>query len=174
MQHSAWWPTVIVLVIACITDLRERRIPNWLVVPFLVAGPLRAVLFYGWTGLIDSLEGFALAALITGVLWWMRGLGMGDVKLCAALGAWIGPSQMMLALVLTALAGGILAVCWALYNGALRRALRGAWGLVLTLLRKGTDAKEDYSLRRPGSLKMPYAPAIAVGTLISFFSLPGF
>ena len=38
MHSFAWWPTVIVLAVATFTDLRNRRIPNWLVVPFLVAG----------------------------------------------------------------------------------------------------------------------------------------
>ena len=46
MMHSfAWWPTVIVLAVATFTDLRSRRIPNWLVLPFLCGwgGGLRLV-----------------------------------------------------------------------------------------------------------------------------------
>ena len=41
MHSIAWWPTLIVLAIATFTDLRSRRIPNWLVLPFLVAGIVR-------------------------------------------------------------------------------------------------------------------------------------
>ena len=41
MHSFAWWPTLIVLAVATFTDLRSRRIPNWLVVPFLVAGIVR-------------------------------------------------------------------------------------------------------------------------------------
>ena len=44
---------------------------------------------------------------------------MGDVKLCAAIGAWIGPSQMLMALVMTGIAGGIMALCWAVAGGFL-------------------------------------------------------
>ena len=38
MHSFAWWPTLIVLSVATFTDLRNRRIPNWLVIPFLVVG----------------------------------------------------------------------------------------------------------------------------------------
>ena len=59
MQHGlAWWPTLIVLAVATVTDLRSRRIPNWLVFPFLLAGivisPLRARLGRHWPGLLAA------------------------------------------------------------------------------------------------------------------------
>ena len=38
MHSIAWWPTLIVLAVATFTDLRSRRIPNWLVLPFMLAG----------------------------------------------------------------------------------------------------------------------------------------
>src|ERR1700735_4575122 len=38
MHSIAWWPTLAVLAVATYTDLRSRRIPNWLVLPFMVAG----------------------------------------------------------------------------------------------------------------------------------------
>ena len=47
----------------------------------------------------------------------MGGMGAGDVKLCAAIGAWIGPGQLLIALVLTGLAGGVMAA----HLGGLRR-----------------------------------------------------
>ncbi len=41
MHSIAWWPTLIVLAVATFTDLRSRRIPNWLVLPFMAGGNLR-------------------------------------------------------------------------------------------------------------------------------------
>jgi len=38
MHWFAWWPTLIVLAVATFMDLRSRRIPNWLVLPFLLVG----------------------------------------------------------------------------------------------------------------------------------------
>ena len=109
MHSIAWWPTLIVLAIATFTDLRNRRIPNWLVLPFLVAGICVAGRLHGWSGIGHSLSGVAVGALLFGVLYWLGGMGMGDLKLCAAIGAWIGPSQLLFALVITSMVGGIMA-----------------------------------------------------------------
>lgn len=46
MHSFAWWPTLIVLAVATFTDLRSRRIPNWLVLPFMLAG----VVASAWIG----------------------------------------------------------------------------------------------------------------------------
>src|ERR1700733_12302908 len=130
MHSIAWWPTVVVLAVATLTDLRSRRIPNWLVLPFLVAGVGISTWLHGWSGLEQSLSGLALGALLFGVLCWMGGMGMGDVKLCAAIGAWIGPSQLLTALVITGIAGGIMALCWAVAGGFVGEMFTGAGDLV--------------------------------------------
>jgi len=150
MHSFAWWPTLIVLAVATFTDLRNRRIPNWLVVPFLVVGLVASTWLHGWHGLGHSLAGLGLGLLIYGFLFWMGGMGAGDVKLAAAIGAWIGPNQLFIALVVTAMAGGIMVLLWALFGGFLKDMFKGA----------GDRLKR----------KMPYAPAIAIGTLISFFA----
>ena len=111
MHSIAWWPTLIVLAIATFTDLRSRRIPNWLVLPFMLAGICLSAWFDGWHGIGQSLAGRAVGALLFGILWFLGGMGMGDLKLCAAIGAWIGPTQLLFALVITSIAGGIMALC---------------------------------------------------------------
>ncbi len=88
MHLIAWWPTLIVLVVATFTDLRSRRIPNWLVFPFMIAGMVVSGGLHGWSGIAHSLAGWALGGLLFGILSLMGGMGMGDVKLCAAIGAW--------------------------------------------------------------------------------------
>lgn len=150
MHSFAWWPTLAVLGVATFTDLRSRRIPNWLVLPFLVIGLTVSAWLKGWHGLGQSLEGAAIGLFIYGLLFWKGGMGAGDVKLSTAIGAWIGPHQMIFAIVLTAMAGGIMVLGWALWKGFFKDLLTGAGN----------------HLRR----KVPYAPAIAVGTLISFFA----
>jgi len=110
MHSFAWWPTIAVLAVATFTDLRSRRIPNWLVLPFMAAGLVVPALLAGWHGLGQSLEGFGLGALIYGFLAVIGGMGMGDVKLVAAIGAWVGPKQLLFAILITAMAGGLMAV----------------------------------------------------------------
>jgi prepilin peptidase CpaA len=100
----------------------------------------------------------------------MGGMGMGDVKLCAAIGAWVGPWQLMIALVVTALAGGVMAIGWALYRGFLGELLAGSGDLVMGIKKSGLRPQAGLTLANPRARKMPYAPAIAIGTLVSFFA----
>jgi prepilin peptidase CpaA len=160
----AWWPVLAVVLVATATDLRSRRIPNWLVLPFLVAGIGVNCWQHGWQGAAHSLEGLGLGLLLFGILFFFGGMGAGDVKLAAAIGAWIGPQQLLLALVLTAIAGGLMAVGWAVAGGFLGELLDSAAAIGA---RPGSALAENAPRkRRP----MPYAPAIAIGTVISFFA----
>jgi prepilin peptidase CpaA len=170
MNSIAWWPTLAVLIVVTFTDLRSRRIPNWIVLPFLVAGLAVSGWVHGWTGFVHSLAGLAIGGLLFGILWLMGGMGMGDVKLAAAIGAWIGPSQLLLALVLTGIAGGIMALCWAAWSGFLGELFQGTGDLLFGLKKRGLRPHPELVLNNPLTRKMPYAPAIAIGTLASFFS----
>lgn len=170
MHTIAWWPTLLTVAVATVTDIRSRRIPNWLVVPFLLAGICISAWLYGWHGLGQSFAGIGLGAAIFGVLSFLGGMGMGDVKLCAAIGAWIGPLQLAVALILIALAGGIMAICWAVSAGFLGTMLRGTGSLVFGFMRRGLRPNPEFVLANPQSRKMPYAPAIAIGTLLSFLA----
>jgi prepilin peptidase CpaA len=170
MNTIAWWPVCAVLSIAIFTDLRSRRIPNWLVLPFLLAGIAVSGWMHGWQGIAQSLEGLTLGTLAFGVLAFTGGMGMGDVKLCAAIGAWVGPWQLLIALVVTGLAGGVMAIGWAIYGGFLSELFKGSGDLILGLSKRGVSARPDLVLTNPKARKMPYAPAIAIGTLVSFFA----
>jgi prepilin peptidase CpaA len=105
MHSSAWWAIFALLAIATVVDNHSRRIPNWLVLPFLAAGVIVNTARYGGRGLAQSMGGIALAAAVTGVLCWLRGMGKGDLELCAAVGVWIDPGQLGIAPVATGLAG---------------------------------------------------------------------
>jgi prepilin peptidase CpaA len=170
MHSIAWWPTVAVLTVATITDLRSRRIPNWLVFPFMLSGIAISGWVHGWHGIEQSFAGLGLGALAFGILCLMGGMGMGDVKLCAAIGAWIGPSQLVIALLVTAMAGGVMALCWAIAGGFLGEVFRNIKDLVFGWKQRGLRPHPELVLENPLARKMPYAPAIAIGTLISFFS----
>jgi prepilin peptidase CpaA len=161
MNPIAVWPTIALVVAATVSDLRSRRIPNVLVLPFLVLGLLAAAIAHGWSGLGQSLLGVLLAVAILGLFCFLGGMGMGDLKLCAAVGAWIGPSQLLIALVMTSLIGGVMALGWAVTGGFLKETLRSTAGLVL-------GKQKGLNLANPSARKMPYAPAIALGTILSF------
>lgn len=170
MNSVAWWPTLIVLAFVTWTDLRSRRVPNIVVLPYLLAGFAASIWLHGTHGLTSSLAGLVVGGAFFGILAFMGGMGMGDVKLCAAIGVWIGPSQMLLALVLTGFAGAVIAICWATKGGFVGEMFNGAGNLLFDWKGRGFRPHPQLVLKNPQSRKMPYVPAIAVGTLISFFS----
>ena len=169
MRSIAWWPTLLVLAVAMFTDLRSRRIPNWLVLPFLLAGLAVSTLLYGGRGLLSGVEGALLAAALLGVFCFLGGMGAGDLKLCAAIGAWIWPEQLAAALILTAIAGGLIAVARAAAGGFLKESLAGTGRLLFG----GKGSKSPLTLGSPLARTIPYAPAIAIGTILSFFGARG-
>lgn len=153
----------VVLPVAAVWDIFTRRIPNWLVVPCL----LLAFIQSGVEGRIaSSFSGFALAAGISGVFFMLGGMGMGDVKLLAAIGAWTGPEQTGLALTFTAFTGGVMALLWAAAHGYLRTGIDRAGDVLLNAF----GAHRDIRLANPSRLSIPYAPAIAIGTWLSFLA----
>jgi len=170
MDYVAFLPTASVVTVATVSDLWNRRIPNWLVLPFLGSGLLVSGILHGWGGLGRSLLGVLVAGAVMGVFCYLGGMGMGDLKLCAAVGAWIGPSQLAIALVFTGLVGGVMALCWALAGGFLGQTLSGAGDLLVGFRKRGLRAHETLVLDNPLTRKMPYAPAIAVGVICSFLS----
>jgi prepilin peptidase CpaA len=170
MQTIAWWPTVLVMMVAALTDIRSQRIPNWLVFPFLLAGFVVSTVVDGWGGLTRSMLGVLIAVTLMGLLYVLGGMGMGDVKLCAGVGAWVGPHQLWFALAFMGLAGGLMAFGWAICGGFLRDSLAGAGDLIFGFGKRGLRPHPALVLSNPAARRMPYAPAIAVGALLSFFA----
>lgn len=168
MHSIAWWPTVAVLAVAVFTDLRSGRIPNWLVLPFLVIGVAVSGWQHGWSGVGHSLGGICLGTVLFGFFYVLGGMGMGDVKLCAAIGAWIWSLQLLTALVFTGFVGGVMAVAWAIRGKFVGELFKGSGDLLFG--GRGKNQENKLTLSNPLARKMPYAPAIAIGTLISFFS----
>lgn len=170
MHSVAWWPTLIAVTIATVCDIRSRRIPNWLVLPYLTAGLAAAIVTGGSDGLWRGFMGMSLAGLLMGTLYWLGGTGMGDVKLCAAIGVWIGPQQLGIALVAMGVIGGAMALLWAARGGFLRESLDGAGDLIAGAGKRGWRPHPTLVLTNPRARTMPYAPAIAIGTLFSFLA----
>ena len=78
----------------------------------------------------------------------LRGLGGGDVKLLAALGAWVGPTDVIWVALYTGVAGGLLALATALANGYLRTALTNVGRLLAHWRMVGVTALPELTLER--------------------------
>jgi len=156
---------VAISLIAGFTDLRSRRIPNWLTVPGLVIGVVANTVFGGWSGLRTSLLGavIGLALLLPFVL--LRSLGAGDWKLAIALGGFTGPGLLMDLLIGSVFVAGLMAVALVVYKGRVRQTLRNIGHILISLVTfrlPGTHV----SLDNPESLKVPYGVALALTVVL--------
>ena len=115
--------TVFVIAVACVFDLRTRRIPNLLTFGGAALAVLTAGAAHGLAGLAHALEGWLAGLVIFLPLFALGGLGGGDVKLLACMGAWLGPAQALWTALYAALAGGIAAIAVALATGYMRTAV---------------------------------------------------
>src|ERR1700684_2543241 len=71
-------------------DIPYRRIPNSFTASGVLLGLAMNTFLYGWAGLWASLEGLAMGFGAYFILYSMRAMGAGDVKLMAAIGALVG------------------------------------------------------------------------------------
>jgi prepilin peptidase CpaA len=122
---------------ATIDDLRRRAIANWINVVGLAAGLVYHTATRGWTGLGWSAAGAALGFAVFLIFYCLGGMGAGDLKLMAAFGALLGPSAILVAALLAAPLGAIIAAACLLWRWRIRAVpyapalTLGAW---LTLL----------------------------------------
>ena len=100
-------------------DLRTRRIPNYLTLGTAVAGLAFNFMSQGISGLADGFLGMILgfACLILPYLW--GGMGAGDVKALAALGAWLGPKLTVFLFCYMGITGGLMALGYLVWQGRL-------------------------------------------------------
>jgi prepilin peptidase CpaA len=89
-------------LIAAISDIRTRKIPNKMTVPMCIAGLVYQAVFFNLGGVWSGVLGFATGFGILFVLWMIGTAGGGDVKLMGAIGPWLG-AMMTLKVLLCAL-----------------------------------------------------------------------
>jgi len=151
---------------AVFTDVRTRRIPNWLT--GAIAGAAFGLALGG--GPVTPVR--ALLGLLVGLVLMLPGhvigaTGAGDVKLMAAVGAVVGPDVIFRAFLYSAVAGGVLAVVVALRRGRLGTTLKATTNLVT----QPADAKRAIEASDRAN-RFAYGPAIAVGTFLSLVVHP--
>jgi prepilin peptidase CpaA len=155
---------VLVAVIAGVTDLRSRRIPNWLTVPALLVGLIANTVLGGWAGLKTALLGAALGLVLLLPFVLLRSLGAGDWKLAGALGAFVGPGLLINLLLVSVFVAGLMALVLVIYMGRVRQTIRNIGHIVVSLVTFRLPG-DQVSLNNPASLKVPYGVALAFTVL---------
>jgi prepilin peptidase CpaA len=165
LQSGPWIPAIVVAICAGVLDWRYRRIPNWLTVSGLLGGVAVNTILGDWPGMKASLLGalLGLGLLLPFVL--LRSLGAGDWKLAGALGACLGPRQLITVLVGTILLAGIMALAVVIWTGRWKQTLRNIAHLLGALFSLRMPALE-VSLDNPQSTKIPFGVAMAAAVLL--------
>lgn len=160
-----------ILALAVFFDLRERRIPNSLILVGLVAGLVVSIMASGMQGLLAALGGIAIGAGAFVPFFALRWLGAGDVKLMGVVGGFVGLGSIGPVLLYTLLAGGIVGAIAVLASGRTMPFFSNLWRGIrsLTVLKMTGELPINESTGGQGSggsvLRIPYAVAIAAGTI---------
>jgi prepilin peptidase CpaA len=162
--------TIVVLsvaLVACVTDVRTRRIPNVLTFGAALAAVLFHVGVSGLAGLQTALLGWVVGLVMFLPFFLLRGMGAGDVKLLAALGAWLGPGDAFWLAIYASLAGGVMGLAVALARGYLRTALRNLKNLLVFWWYVGPRPLESVTLERGNGPRLAYALPMFVGVMVT-------
>jgi prepilin peptidase CpaA len=165
VERYLLFSALLVAIAGSVADLRGRRIPNRLTYCALTAGLLTRLLVLGWSGLKDGLIGLAVGGGLFFFLYCIGGMGAGDVKLFAGVNAWAGIAYTVNLLAGTAIAGGFMALGMVLYRKSAAATIRNSIELIRHHLIVGFQPHPNLNVKASGSIRVPFAPAIVVGTL---------
>jgi prepilin peptidase CpaA len=162
-------------LIAAVTDLWKFKVYNALTLPMLASGLIYHGLSGGSDALGSSLLGmlFGFASLV--VVYAQGGMGAGDVKLMAAVGAWLGMPLTFYVFIASALAGGVYVLGLLLVVGGLNDVIVNFQILLLRLAAVGrhlgqNDRIETAAQRSERRKRLvPFAAMIAVGIVATLF-----
>ena len=138
--------SVAIGVLATAEDLWRRRISNKTSLAAFALGLAAQTTLHGLPGAGNALAGTFIGFAIFLIFFLLGGMGAGDIKLMAGFGAVLGAGQTLMAALLTAIVGGLLAMGY--------------------LLARKLRRKPQKDAAAPEAI--PYAPAITLGVLLSF------
>ncbi len=147
-------------------DLKTRRIPNWLTLGGVLTGLGFQLGYHGLPGLWNGLAGLGLGFILLLGPYLLGGMGAGDVKASAALGAWLGWRLALYLFVYMGICGGVIVLAVWLWQGQFLAGIRQVRDFILNwFLCRPFDAKPP----RPSFLKstaIPYGAAMALGMVV--------
>jgi prepilin peptidase CpaA len=159
----------VLLVTACVSDLRARRIPNGLVGWIAILGISYSILTTPWlAGGVRAAGGLGAGLAIWLPFYVLGSIGAGDVKFFAAAGTWLGAAATVHAALDAALAGAVLSVGWMVATIGWRSTVARIAGLL---------ARPWMAVTPPAASsahQLPYGLAMATGLAVAAWlpSLP--
>lgn len=171
------WVVTITLVVAAVIDGLKLKVPNWITFPMIATGWIYSATlspYPGWEGLFLSLIGTAVGLAVLLPAYAVGGMGAGDVKLMAGIGAWMWGSVTLAAFAVSALVGGVIAIGMVLSRGAWNKHKNQFWSILneIATVKDPEKLAEIAAERKPRMFLLPYGIPIAIGT-IAYFAWSG-
>ncbi|CAD78326.1 A24 family peptidase [Rhodopirellula baltica] len=164
------WFVTVVLIVAAVIDGMILKVPNWLTFPFIICGWAHCFIQGGFPELGYSLLGTFVGMMLLLPLRNVGGMGAGDVKLLAGIGAWCGTMITLKAFAATAIVGGIMAAFMIWKSGAWVKHYAQFWKIMdeWRTIRKPEQLAAIARERKPTMYLLPYGIPMAIGTIIYF------
>jgi prepilin peptidase CpaA len=171
------WVVSVTLVVAAVIDGWMLKVPNWITFPMIVLGWIYSATlspFAGWEGMMYSLVGTAIGLALLMPAYAIGGMGAGDVKLLAGVGAWVWGKETLYAFAVSAIVGGLIAVAMVLYRRGWQKHKSQFWMIANEILTvKDPEKLAAIAAQRKSSMMLlPYGIPIAIGT-IAYFACAG-
>lgn len=168
------WLVTVVLVVAAVIDGWKLKVPNWITFPLIASGWVYSGVFFGWEGFGWSLAGTAVGLALLLPAYAIGGMGAGDVKLLAGVGAWVWGTVTFYAFCLSAVIGAVIAVGMVLYRRAWPKH-QAQFQVILNEILTIRDPNQLATIaaeRKSTMMLLPYGIPIAIGT-IAYFAWTG-
>jgi prepilin peptidase CpaA len=165
------WLVTATLIVAAIIDGKQLKVPNWITFPMIVTGWVFNTAVLGWEGLGLSLVGTVVGLALLLPAYAIGGMGAGDVKLLAGVGAWVGSGVTFYAFCLSAIAGGVIAVAMVVCQRGWTKHKTQFLMILNEIATVGnpTELATIAADRKSSMLLLPYGIPIAIGTILYFF-----
>lgn len=156
-----------VLIVAAVIDGWKLRVPNWITYPLVLAGWGYWAFASGWSGVGFSLMGTAVGLALLLPAYAVGGMGAGDVKLLAGVGAWTGTHVVFWSFCLSAIVGAVLALAMVLYRRTLQKHYQQFKMLLLEfwIVRSPSALAAVAGQRKSNMLLLPYGIPLAIGSI---------
>ncbi len=167
------WLVTVVLILAAVIDGFELKVPNWITFPLVISGWIYSAVAAGaqdmlwYEGLGWSLFGTLVGLVLLLPAYAIGGMGAGDVKLLAGVGAWMHGKHTFFAFCASAVVGAVIAVGMVIYRKSLKKHANQFWmilGEILTI-RDPNQLSTIAAERKSAMLLLPYGIPIAIGTI---------
>jgi prepilin peptidase CpaA len=176
IEHWPVWLVSVTLVVAAVIDGIKLKVPNWLTYPMILSGWIFSAWYAGsqdmtwYQGLGWSLLGTAVGLALLLPAYAVGGMGAGDVKLLAGVGAWMHGTHTAYAFAVSAVVGALLAMGMVLYRRAWQKHSNQFWMILNEILtiRDPNRLTEMAAERKSSMLLLPYGIPLAIGTIAYF------